>query len=197
MAAIIMVYFYRPKKQKKLTPISNITDILMDLNHLELPASLVADLYKSSLIETDQLPAKLQPEKIETGTGWKYLGNNGKNILILVKYDNSVHLPDEQLSFLINMLSACKIGVADVAIMNLNNHPEASYKELLDHFKSKIVFLYGVEPAVIGLPISFPHFQVQSFSNCTFLFTPGLEELDKDKVLKSKLWVCLRRIFAV
>ena len=169
----------------------------MDLNHLELPASLIEDLYKFSLVGMNEVPVKLQPEKIVIESKWKWLGNNGKNILVIVKYGNGIHLPDEQLGFLTNMLTACKIGLGDVAIVNLNNHPEASYKDLLNHFKSKIVFLYGIEPATFGLPVSFPHFQVQSFANCTFLFTPSLEELDKDKVLKSKLWVCLRRIFGI
>ena len=169
----------------------------MDLNHIELPLSLIADLYKSSLIEANPDVAKLQPERLATGKKWNYLGNNGKNILIIVKYENSFNLPDEQLVFLTNMLSACKISIGDTVILNLNNYPGASFKDLQSHFKSKIVFLYGVEPAAFGLPVNFPHFQVQSFSNCTFLFTPSLEELEKDKVLKSKLWVCLRRMFSI
>ncbi len=174
----------------------------MDLNNLDLPASIIADLYKSTLVEPDQKHAKFLPKNILSnnepiGNRWKYLGNNKKNILIVVNYANCVYLPDGQLNFLTNMLTACKINLADVAIINMNSNSEAAYNELLNHFKSKTIFLYGVEPASFGMPISFPHFQVQIFSNCTFLFAPVLEELEKDKVLKSKLWVCLRRIFGV
>lgn len=174
----------------------------MDLNHIKLPAALIADLYQSSIVDTNETSASGNPninsnKKPTIDIDWKYIGNNGKNILIIIKYDNAIHLPDEQLSFLTNMLSACKIGLDDAAIINLNNYPDTSYKKVLDHFNSKIVFLYGIEPASLGLPISFPHFQVQSFANCTFLFVPTLDELEKDKVLKSKLWVCLRRIFGI
>lgn len=181
----------------------------MKLNDIHLSSSVIADLYKSSLIEINQTSDQVSKEVIATNNNmivsdnyqneWKYLGNNKKNILILVKYDNDncIHLPDDHLNFLINMLSACKISLDDVAIMNLHNHPQASYNEIINQFKSKIVFLFGVEPIVIGMPISFPHFQVQSFSKCTFLFTPEMEDLKKDNVFKSKLWVCLRRIFSI
>ena len=174
----------------------------MPLNDLELSPSLVADLYKNSLIEISDIVPPIHSKEIKTNnepaaTGWKFLGSNRKNILILVDYVETTNLPDQQFDFLINMLAACKIGIADVAIVNVKNNPEASYKDLIDHFKSKIIFLYGVEPLYLQLPISFPHFQVQSFVGNTFLYTPSLDELEKDKVLKSKLWVCLRRIFGI
>jgi len=57
--------------------------------------------------------------------------------------------------------------------------------------------LFGTEPSTINLPVSFPHFQLQSFNNYTFLFTPPLHEIRNDQILKSKLWVCLRKIFNV
>ena len=54
----------------------------------------------------------------------------------------------------------------------------------------------ALHPAMLDLPVNFPHFQVQSFNNSTFLFTPSLHEI-QNTILKSKLWVCLRRIFNV
>jgi hypothetical protein len=85
--------------------------------------------------------------------------------------------------------------LADVAVVNLNNQPKSSYKELVAFFKSRIVLLFAVEPASFGLPMSFPHFQIQPFAGNSFLFSPSLKELENDKVLKSKLWVCLKRLF--
>jgi hypothetical protein len=174
----------------------------MDLNHIELPLSVVADLYHSSLIETGEAPVKFQPEAIITekktiATSWKWLGENRKNILIIVNYPDVVHLPDDELIFFTGILGACKLSIGDVAIVNLNNHHGTSYKELINHFKSKTLFLFGVDPDVFGLPMSFPHFQVQEFASRSFLFIPTLKELEDDKILKSKLWVCLRRIFGI
>ena len=171
----------------------------MNINDIRLPGQLLAELYRSSLVETGDAPAPILPEEkiIEPASAdsWKSLGNNHKNILVIVQYADAVHLPDKELEFLTTMLGACKLGLDDVAIVNLNNHPGSSYKELTGFFKSKIVLLFDVEPASFGLPMNFPHYQMQAFANATFLYSPSLTELENDKLQKSKLWVCLKRLF--
>jgi len=182
----------------------------MGLNDLHLSPGILATLYPSSLINTDTTDAFQQPQSIQPAvaeittetesikqSNWKYLGSNQKNILIIVNYDNAVHLPDEELNFLTTMLAACKLSLGDVAIVNKYNYKETSYKDFLAEFKSKVVFLFGVEPFVFKLPVSFPYFQVQTVASCTFLYTPALEEQRKDALLKSKLWVSLRSIFSI
>ena len=171
----------------------------MDLNHVELPPNLIADLYKKSLIEpaSSSLQKEKPIEQSHFNFLWKYVGDNNKNILIIVNTKEAIHLPDNELSFLTDILGACKFSMNDVAIVNLNNHPSASYTELKSFFKSKTVLLFDVEPIVLGLPMNFPHYQVQAFSNTSFLFSPSLKELENDKLQKSKLWVCLRRLFNV
>jgi hypothetical protein len=172
----------------------------MDLNHIKLSASVVAELYQSSLIDSGESPVNQAMTDISdieptASSVWKSLGENRKNVLIIVSYSNAVHLPDNELTFLTGILGACKLRMADVAVLNLNNHPEASYKELVTFFKSKIVLLFEVEPALFGLPMSFPHFQIQPFAGNSFLYSPSLKALENDKVMKSKLWVCLKRLF--
>src|SRR5436190_10124435 len=176
----------------------------MGLNDIRLPASLIADLYKSSLVETNETKIDFKTKEtltekqiLNVDKGIAALGDNQKNISIIVSHNDVVHLPDAELNFLTGILGACKLSLGDVAIVNYNKHQSSTYKDVTDHFKSKIVLLFGIEPNVFGLPMSFPHFQPQTFSNCSFLFTPSLTELQDDKVLKSKLWVCLSRIFNV
>jgi len=178
----------------------------MNLNHIRLTASFVADLYPASLIEDEtagnhtksrDLAKEITPA---SGTGsetvpWKSLGDNRKNILVIVRNQDTVYLPDQELSFLTGILSACKLSLADVAIVNLHNHPDTSYKELTAFFKSKIVLLFDTGPAAFGLPMSFPHYQIQAFAGNSFLYSPSLKELENDRVEKSKLWVCLKRLF--
>ncbi len=178
----------------------------MDLNHIELPAFLVADLYTSSLIgEINTQNEKIVPSNAMQGenpysgstpdSNWKTLGGNGKKILIIINDSTAIHLPDNELTFLIGILGACKLSLADVSIVNLNNHPEASYKELTSFFASRVVVLFDKEPASFGLPMSFPHYQIQAFAGISFLYSPSLKNLENDKVEKSKLWVCLKRLF--
>ena len=176
--------------------------LFMNLNQIQLPASVVASLYKNSLIETDEYSPKERTafslKRTDTSANkWKYLGENRKNILVVVDYNSTVYLPDEELSFLTNILGACKLGLADVAIVNRNNYGDVNYKELIAQFSSRIVFLFGIDPVSFGLPVNFPQFQLQPYSNATFLYSPSIEELENDKLLKSKLWVSLKRLFNV
>jgi hypothetical protein len=144
-------------------------------------------------------PAKPKEIKLTTNDGvttaWKYLGENKKNILLVVNYENATYLPDGQLNFLISILGACKLSLGDVAILNLATAPASSYNDIWEQFKSRTTMLFGITPTAFAMPVNFPEFQVQPFNNCTFVHTPLLEELERDKILKSKLWVCLRRIF--
>jgi hypothetical protein len=179
----------------------------MDLNNIKLPASVVVDLYPNSLVETAELSVKkpvtsaAKQEKEMTDPGmsdtavWPSLGNNQKNILIIVKNEETLYLPDNELTFLTGILGACKLGLGDVAIVNLHHQQGATYKELTTYFKSKVVLLFDIEPAAFGLPINFPHYQLQAFANNTFLYSPSFKQLENDKVEKSKLWVCLKRLF--
>ena len=188
------------RNEKNVQPILILVMPDTDINHIKLPASVVAELYQSSLIDMDKSSAnqaivEVVENKPASAPDWKWLGENRKNVLIIVSYPDAVHLPENDLGFLTGILGACKLSMADVAVLNLKNHPEVSFKELVTFFKSKIVLLFAVEPASFGLPMRFPHFQIQPFAGNSFLFSPSLKELENDKVLKSKLWVCLKRLF--
>ncbi len=178
----------------------------MGLNNIELPAFAVADLYQTTLVgnTTGAVEKDAVTEKIKVPVApvsepgnepaWRSLGNNQKNILIIVNSNEAVHLPDGELQFLTGILGACKLSLADVAIVNINEQ-EASYKELTGFFKSRIVLLFDTAPASFGLPMNFPHYQIQAFANNSFLYSPSLKALENDRVEKSKLWVSLKRLF--
>jgi hypothetical protein len=182
----------------------------MGLNDIELPASVVASLYPSALVAGDNntsppsAPAVTSPVSKpapaisnETEFQWKSLGNNQRNILVVVNHSDIQHLPDADLNFLTNMLTACKLGLGDIALLNFDHYKETGGPAILKHFKSRTVLLFGLEPVSFGLPVSFPAFQVQNVANVQYLFAPPLAELAGDKLLKSKLWVCLQKIFNV
>jgi hypothetical protein len=197
------------KKRKKSRPISD-HNLLMSLNNIQLNAWHLAELFRNCLVETDEVSQN--KEKIFTNSPaetirmkeidppireWKWLGENKKNILLVVRYANTAYLPDEQLNFLTSILGACKLSLIDVAILNIANAPADSYKSISDQFKSRITVLFGITPTEFAMPANFPEFQVQVLNSCTFLHTPMLEKLEADKVLKSKLWVCLRKMFSL
>jgi hypothetical protein len=181
----------------------------MALNDIRLNSTILSEIYKSSIVEIDdqfhtnevrsstptQALQKDDPTPNATPSAWKHLGDFKKRILLVVRYAGVTYLPDEPLTFLTSILGACKLSMADVAIINISNFPTAQYGDLQEKFNSAVVMFFGLTPSELEMPIDFPEFQIQPFNNCTFLHTPVLERLETDKVLKSKLWVCLRRIF--
>lgn len=159
----------------------------MNLNNIQLKASVVADLYKDVLIGSEKAVTP-SAEPI------KYLGNNRKNILVIVSYTDVPYLPDEDLLFLTNILAACKLSAADIGIIN---HHQVDRKELQNMILSEaaVVLLFGVEPLAIDLPINFPTFQLQKFAGKTYLHAPTLQHLERDKTAKQKLWNSLKQLF--
>jgi hypothetical protein len=175
----------------------------MGLSDISLPGTVIADLYKQSLVQTGSLPpAGPAPDTKTTagGNNYKFLGNNQQQIAIIVAFDNETWLPDDHLQFLTKMLEACKLNLGDVAIVN--HAKKAVEIELIkEQLKPASVLLFGVEPVDIKLPLNFPHFKEQAFAGITYLHVPSLETLNQDtedgKLQKSKLWVCLRKLFKV
>lgn len=161
----------------------------MSLNNIQLKPNMLADLYSQTLVQTSttSVPESKQP---------KYLGNNQKNILVVVRHEKIPFLPDFELNFLANILSACKLSMADIGIVNQEHSDETELKKLIQS-EAKTVFLFGVEPLSIGLPINFPPFQIQHFDKRTYVHAPSLTEIENDKGLKTKLWNALKTLFQI
>ncbi|HTI09516.1 MAG TPA: hypothetical protein VL832_13195 [Puia sp.] len=145
-------------------------------------------------------PASGSNDSVSPVQGYKVLGNNRRKITILVHAPGVAFLPDDQLNFLTRMLEACKMNVGDVAIVNQANHPVNS-TALKQQLQPAVILLFGMEPTDIRLPMNFPPFKIQAYDACTYLCAPSLEELvkpgDESKLLKSKLWMCLKTLFEI
>jgi hypothetical protein len=124
------------------------------------------------------------------------LGGNKKGILILVSNPGTPFLPDADLEFLSAIIGACRLSIADVAIINFHHYPQP-YTQLLEQFNSRQVLLMGVTPQQLDLPFHFPHFQLQNFDQRTYLSAFPLGQMAKDRDLKMQLWSCLKVMFEV
>jgi len=175
----------------------------MELNDICLTPLLLVEFYRNSLVELAEIPVgqyKVDNEgdssrdNADAGK-WHFVGDFAKNILLIVRYEGVSALTDHQMHFLSSLLAACKLSLRDVAILNIATVAQGHYKNVQDRFKSSVTILFGVTPKEFEMPLDFPEFQVQAFDGCRFLHAGTLENLERDKVLKSKLWVSLRRIF--
>ena len=166
----------------------------MSLDNIQLPPFLIGELYKNSLVDADnqQLKAGLLEEN-----NLPFLGKNQKNILLIVQEENAVYLPDKDLSFLVEILSACKLSLSDTALINVFKNKEANYTSLLEKFKPVIIIFFGIEPAKLEFPLKFPHYRLQQYNNQTYLSAPTLNELSADINKKKQIWASLQKIFPI
>lgn len=182
----------------------------MNIQKIQLPDFLIADLYKDYLVDLDTSvpePTRLNEKsetKIPAATSAtqqiKYLGENAKNVIIMVNQPETEYVNSDDNGFLTNILKACQLSTADIAIINIARQ-EITYTLLKEQLKPLQVFLFNVEPFAIKLPFIIPSFQVQNYDGCTFMMAPALANLNQNtqegRLLKSKLWMSLKKIFNI
>lgn len=164
----------------------------MSLDNIQVPPIVLQDLYKKTLfdLKTDG-QAMVSPETAPIS----HLGNNRKKIAIIVMSSEAIYLPDEDLKFLLGILLACKLSMEDIALVNVTEHSSLVYNDLTEQFSAEKIFLFGVDPEILKLPLQFPHYQVQQFNNQVYVSSASLTDLQNDKAEKMKLWNCLKTVF--
>jgi hypothetical protein len=166
----------------------------MSLDNIQLPATILQGLYSKSLynLETDKsVSDDIQTDNIVS------LGSNQKKIAVLVNSSAAIYLPDEELNFLLGILTACQLSMADIALINVAKNPGLVYTAVTEQLKAEKIFLFGLDADTLALPLQFPHYQVQQFNNQIYLSSASLNELQANKEEKMKLWNCLKKIFAL
>ena len=177
----------------------------MSLNNISLPASVLVELYKDLLVQADTKSSEQltpAPSSVISPARpvLRYLGNHLKKITLIVESADASFLPEPQLNFIVKMLEACKLNMGDVAIINFAGSP-VSITELGRELSPHTVLLFGLDPTRIKLPFHIPPFKIQEYDQRRFLFVPALDEINQDtsegKLLKTKLWLCLKSLFQV
>ena len=146
----------------------------MSLENIKLPDFLIVDLYKNSLVELEnvqgvkktvdiksepKIPSVAQPAVATERKSIKFLGENKKNITVVVKEIKSAFINDTDLTFLTNILKACNLNLGDIAIVNTAEQ-KASYNELKDELGSTVILLFYIDPVEVNLRFTIPYFQV-------------------------------------
>ena len=166
----------------------------MPLDNIQLTPFLIEGLFKKSLIEIEISQPQAQIQSIST---FNILGKNLKRVALIVENPEELHLADDQLNFLLGVLSACKLTMEDVAIVNIAKNTDANYKNIESELKAEKVILFGVKPAQLNLPLEFPLYQIQQYNKQTYVAAASLNVIQIDKVEKTKLWNCLKQIFTI
>ncbi len=166
----------------------------MSLDNIQLQPIVLHDLFKNSLVD---LNTNETAATIAKANGIAVLGNNQKQIAIIVADEKTLYLPDDELNFLMGILGACKLSMADVALVNFAKTRALTYTRVEEELKAATILLFGVEPSQLQLPLEFPHYQIQKFNNQVYLSAPPLQMLAADRAEKTKLWNCLKQVFSI
>jgi hypothetical protein len=172
---------------------------------MALPAFLLASYYKNKLvIPTQSKPAAISavvkpPHLPAAETRW-YLGENKKQVTIVVNQSSIAFLTDDQFTLLTSVLKACKLDMADVSIVNLANSAK-NFTQLHQTLNTRFLLLFDVATSAIDLPFSIPLYQLQSYDQCQILQATSLNTMLGDgtaaKDEKMKLWNGLRKMFSL
>ena len=166
----------------------------MSLDNIQMSSFLLQNLYNKSLVDLEPIQAiqeSLQAANI------KFLGKNEKHIIIISDEDDSPGVENDSLSFLIKMMSACKINLNDVALINVHSQASINYAAIEVQLKPSTIIFFGIEPADLSYPLQFPHYQLQRYNSQVYLSAPSLDMLKTNKEEKTKLWQCLQKLFLV
>jgi hypothetical protein len=166
----------------------------MSLDKIELPGFLFPLFYKNSLVDLTNSEVKTANKNEPV---IDYLGGNKKNIIFMANDEKSKYLNDTLMNFLNELLIACKLTMADIALVNFHQKKIITDKELSVQLKAHKIVVFGLTTEDIALPLHIPFFHVQKFQQREYLICPSLEELRLNRDLKKQLWNCFKEIFDI
>jgi len=167
----------------------------------KLPNSVLVNLYKESIVlgiapvnvdkkghEADNSP--IQPIQ--------FLGAHQKKILIIVQDNNALHLNEGDFDLLTAILNACKLTMADIALMNLAN-TNYSLHQILTQVPSDMVLVFDIHPTQLKIKLPNQLYTPILLGTTQLLFSNNLSSMrgidPTSKIEKTKLWTALKLLF--
>lgn len=124
---------------------------------------------------------------------FEYLGENNKYILILVNEPAHKSIDPKELETLANILKGKKQEIKDVALVNLNNYPKATYQELKGFFACNSIILFGIDPAQIKIEGTKLN-RIASFQGTNILATFSIAEMLSNVDKKRAFWDEMKKL---
>jgi hypothetical protein len=169
-----------------------------DLNKITLGPELLHAFYAEQLTLLSSQSAKQKKESDDVQDLGAGVTKNKKNITLLYTAQSRKSSGKAQLDFIQKILQACKLTLEDVALLPVPDEG-ITIEQLKASYQPAILVMFGLDPTSIGLPIRFPEFKLQSYDGTTYLAAPEIallmEDTENGKLLKSRLWACLRSLF--
>jgi hypothetical protein len=136
-----------------------------------------------SLIKTDIIPVKYD-------VFWEDISSIIKNAttktVLVLTGEYQPDSPEEKQ--LMKMLEVSKLLPGQYNIVMLKKDQEVAWHKLRDSLDPKIIFLFGILPAQLGLSVALKLNEPNNFNECIWLPTLSLAELATNDPVKRQLW---------
>ncbi|RAJ87438.1 hypothetical protein CLV59_101189 [Chitinophaga dinghuensis] len=165
----------------------------MSLEDLQLDPYFLAKLFAQPLIPgktPEAAPVQKPLPKV------KYLGENQKNVALFIQNESEPYLNDELFNLLTNILNACKLGMQDVALINISSQPEFTFRDWQQSLKIKQAVVFGIAPQQLSID-ELPSYQLFTLGESAVLFSDHLQIIGTDKALKARLWSGLKQLLTI
>jgi hypothetical protein len=166
----------------------------MSIDHIPLPAFLFQNIFGKNLVD---LKAGEHSNSLNEELKINFLGGNEKKIVFLFNDNQNKFLADVQMKFLYDLLTACALTMADIALVNYFHNKTMTYRELQAQLQPKKILVFGISANDLDLPFNIPFFQMQNFGEEVYVISPSIEEVQVNLELKKQLWACLQKIFNI
>lgn len=163
----------------------------MSFENFQLQPNNVSELYNNSEFILEESQANARSIDVHPP---KFLGNFGQQILILILNDTQQFLPDSELDLLTAILSACKLNLGDVALVNLRNLNPIDAASLITDMQAKKVMTFGCHEKLNALQHAAIN-GMEQIGGAPVLIAPALQTLQADAHAKKSLWASLKLFF--
>jgi len=128
----------------------------------------------------------------------KYLGEHLKQVTIIVKDELAVYLNENDLTLLSSILSACKLTLADIALINVAQQ-KLILHEILNVLPYKLVMIFDVSSTTLKIKLPTTLYKSIQLGDTYLLFSNSLSLMQggdqSAKLEKGKLWAILKSLF--
>lgn len=149
-------------------------------------------------IATTPVHAVVNEQKATPPAPLKFLGDHLKQIMVIVNDPNAVHLNESDLGLLSSILNACKLTLADIALINTAAQP-LSMHEMLITLPSQLVLAFDLSATQLKIKLPTTLYKPIVLGDTHILFSSSLQSMQgadqAAKLEKSKLWNALKLLF--
>jgi hypothetical protein len=149
-------------------------------------------------IATTPMHAVVNEQKATPPAPLKFLGDHLKQIMVIVNDPNAVHLNESDLGLLSSILNACKLTLADIALINTAAQP-LSMHEMLITLPSQLVLAFDLSATQLKIKLPTTLYKPIVLGDTHILFSSSLQSMQgadqAAKLEKSKLWNALKLLF--